>query len=473
MISAVLLIVYGVWSYFLADSNERLLLNPIFLSTALILAMIEYFWRRDRQLPIVDAGTLCAFITLVYIAVPAIFYIKAGLIFGPGSDRRLVVMGTTPADVADFLWFVTAYIAAFSVTYSLLRGPGMPGPRLEIGAAPNAGRALVAIAALAMIYQIGIEHIFNAHLNPEYKELNENNFLENKVVVLPLLVGQITHNVLAIGQIAMLGIIAFVFARKNSLLGLALTAYLLVDAYSTVSKMGARTDFVMLIMAVILCCHRMLKPIGPVLALAVVLAMLAGLLGYGYIRQGTVASISDIWSLSNEFQILMTNGIHISWEKARGAIHDVPWQITYNDFFLMIPQQLLPFSKLDASKWYIEQMGWGKTPKGVMFGVVAQAKLGFGLPEIIIRGAVLAAVLAFVHRQCVKHAKSLTAFIIYLWLCTWIYYTYRASTFYIATYAIYRVIPFVLLFWLFSWMLGPRSHVTTARGIIGDRRVID
>jgi hypothetical protein len=471
MISAVLLIVYGAWSYFLADPDERLLLNPIFLNAAIVLGMIEYFWRRDRQLPIVDVGALCALITLVYIAVPAIFYIKAGLKFGPRSDDRLVMMGTTPADVADFLWFVAAYIAALSVTYSLLRGPGMPGPRLEIGASPNAGWALLAIVALAAIYQIGIEHTLHVHLNPGYEELRQN-ILENKVVVLPLFVGQITHNVIAIGQIAMLGVIAFVFARKTRPLGLALTAYLLVDAYSTVSKMGPRTYFVMLIIAVILSCHRMLKPVGPVLALAIVIALLGGLLGYGYIRQGTVASLSDIWSSSNEFQILMTNGINMSWEIARGAIRDVPWQITYNDFVMMIPQQLLPFRKLDISEWYVQQI-FEKRTSGMMFGVVAQSKLGFGLPEIIIRGAVLGAVLAFIHRQCVKRANSLTAFIIYLWLCASIYYTYRASTFYIATWAVYRVIPFVLLFRLFSWMFRPRQDTAAASDIAGGHRVMD
>ena len=461
MISSILLIVYGVWSYFFAGPDERLVLNPVLLSAAIVLGMIEYFWRRDRQLPIVDAGTLCALITLVYIAVPAIFYIKAGLKFGPLSDGRLVMMGTTPADVADFLWFVTAYISALCVTYSLLRGPGMPGPRPEIGASTGDGWALLAILVLATIYQIGIEHTFHVHLNPGYKELRQN-ILENKIVVLPRFVAQITHNVLAIGQIAMLGVIAFVFARKNRLLGLVLTAYLLVDAYSTIAAMGARTYFVMLVIAVILSCHRMLKPIGPIPATAMAIVLLSGLLGYGYVRQSAVGDVSDIWSTSNEFQILMTNGINMPWLIARGAMRDVPWQITYNDFIMMIPQQLLPFPKFDIAEWYVEQMGWGKTPSGVMFGVVAQSKLGFGLPEMIIRGAVLGAVLAFIHRQCVKHANSLTSFIFYLWLCTSIYYTYRATTFYIATWAVYRLIPFVLLFWLFSWMFRPKPDAATA-----------
>ena len=79
MISApILLVAYGVWAYLFSNSDERLLLNPIFLSAAILLAMVEYFWRRDWHLPIVDVGVLCAFITLVYIAVPTIFYIKSG-----------------------------------------------------------------------------------------------------------------------------------------------------------------------------------------------------------------------------------------------------------------------------------------------------------------------------------------------------------------------------------------------------------
>ena len=459
VISAVLLVAYGAWSCFLASPDERLLFNPVLLSAAIVLAMIEYFWRRDRQLPIVDVGTLCVMITVIYIALPAIFYMKAGMKFTGRSDARLTIMGTTTAEVVDFLWFVTAYIAALATTYSLLRGRGMPGPRLAIDAGANAGWALLAIVVLAGIYQAAIEHHFGVNLNAGYQEILAN-MRANKVVVLPLLLGQITHNVLAIGRIGMLGIIAFVFARKSRPLALALTAWILIETWSTVSTMGARTNFAILIMAVVLSCHRLLRPIGPVAAAVSSVALLAGLLGYGVIRQGT--SISDIWVAPNEFQVLMANGINVSWEKARGTIHDVPWQIIYNDFILMIPQQLLPFPKLDITEWYVQQLGWEKMASGLMFGVVAQSKLGFGLPEIIVRGAVLGAILALIHRQCVKHASSLTSFIIYLWLCTSIYYTYRASTFYIATWAVYRVIPFVLLFWLFSRTFRSRADVAPA-----------
>jgi len=480
MISAPILITaYGVWAFAFSGPDQRLLLNPVFLSAAVVIAMIEHFWRRDHQLPIADVGTLCALITLVYVAVPTIFYIKAGLTFTQLSDRRLVLMGTTPADVADFLWWAAAYIVALVTSYSLLRGPGMPGPQLEINTGPNAGWALVAIVALTKVYQIAIGQSFGLNLDPS------NWYLQMELDQLPRLVGQITHNVLAIGLIATLGVIAYVFARRSLLLGVVLAAWLLLVSLPTLLTIdpinaqtyfpiGSRTYATMLILGIILSRHRISKPIGAVLASTTAIALLVVLIGYGIVRTPRVADFSDIWVVSNEFQVLMANGINVAWEKARGNFHDIPWQITYNDLVLMIPQQLLPFAKLDTSRWYLQQIGnLGENMSPSMFGVVAQSRLGFGLPEIIIRGAVLGAVLAFIHRQCVKHADSLTSFIIYLWLCTSIYYTYRASTFYIATWAIYRVVPFVLLFWLFRSMFRPRQDIAPAPDVIGGRRAID
>ena len=128
MISApILLVAYGVWAYLFSNSDKRLLLNPIFLSAAILLAMVEYFCGGTGTCLIVDVGVLCAFITLVYIAVPTIFYIKSGYHWSTLSDPRLLEMNATPGNVADLLWFVTAYLTTFCAAYTLLRGAGMPG----------------------------------------------------------------------------------------------------------------------------------------------------------------------------------------------------------------------------------------------------------------------------------------------------------------------------------------------------------
>ena len=62
------------------------LLTPIFVSTVILLTMIGYFWRRDRQLPILDVGVLCAFITLIYATMPTLFFIKSGYHWTSLSD---------------------------------------------------------------------------------------------------------------------------------------------------------------------------------------------------------------------------------------------------------------------------------------------------------------------------------------------------------------------------------------------------
>ncbi|OIQ71590.1 hypothetical protein GALL_467900 [mine drainage metagenome] len=463
MISApILLVAYGVWAYLFSNSDERLLLNPIFLSFAILLAMVEYFWRRDRHLPIVDVGVLCAVITLIYMAVPTIFYIKSGYHWSSLSDPRFLQMGTTPNDVAGVGWYVTAYLAAFCATYFLLRGDGMPGPDTKIEITSSLGKALLAIFAFAAIYKIGVESYFGINLNPSNRELQANY----GVAHLPLIWAQLTHNVLGIGRIAMLGIIAFVFARKDFRFGLALAAWLILEGYVTLSNMGSRTNFVSLIFAAILAWHRLIRPIGPIFSIGGAVLFLGGVLGLGYFRDfgDDLHGVQDIWSAGTEFQIILANGLHVAWAHAHGLITQVPWQITFNDIILAIPQQLLPFQKLDMEHWYIRETGLDTHGLGLMFGVVAQSELGFGLPEIIVRGAVLGAVLALIHRQCVKHATNLTVFILYLWLCTSIYYTYRASTFYIATWAIYRVIPFVLLFQFLSWLLRPRTGADIVAG---------
>ena len=111
---------------------------------------------------------------------------------------------------------------------------------------------------------------------------------------------------------------------------------------------------------------------------------------------------AEIWSAPTEFQIVLGNGLHVAWARAHDFFEEIPWQVTFNELLLPIPQQALPFPKLDAGEWYIQQLGFQN--HGLMFGVVAQSDLGFGLPEMIVRGAVLGAILAFIHRFCVRNA---------------------------------------------------------------------
>jgi hypothetical protein len=442
-----ILVTFLICWLFALGADERLVLTPIACLVAILAFMIEQFWRRDRQLPVVDLGVLCVLITSVYIAVPSVFFVKSGFAWSDLSDSRLVQMRSTPEDVATVSWWVVAYLAALCSIYYWIRGAGMPGPAIAIKASNSEGLAILLIFVGCAIYQFVVERYFDVDLNPS----NEALIATYGVQQLPLFLAQITNNVLGIERIAKLALIVFAISRKNWNFAALLVLWLCFEFYSALSVQGARTYFIVLVLAVILTTHRAIRPIGPIMGCFVATSIPAVLLTWGYFRDGTSA---DVWSAINEFQVLLANALHVSWAYDRGIIEDVPWALTLSDFFMLIPQQLLPFTKIDPSNWYIDQIGASDQGVGLMFGVVAQAKLGFGIIEIVARGGVLGLVLALIHRQCVKNASSLTAFIIYVWLCTSVYYTYRATTFYIATWALYRVLPFVVLFWLLRRFVG-------------------
>jgi hypothetical protein len=357
-------------------------------------------------------------------------------------------MSAGPEEVAGLLWQATAYMLALSVSYSLFRGAGMPGPNVKVESADDVGWSLMLILGFCIIYRTWFQQTFGMSLETSNAEIAAGHWMEG----VPLLVAQITHNVMGIFRITMLGIVVFVFARRDWRFAFALTGWLAIDGYLTIINAGARTYYATLLVVAVLCWHRLVRPIGPITAALVAVVMLAGLMGYGYWREFSSHGIdADIWSAPTEFQIVMGTSLHVAWARAHDLFGEIPWQVTFNELLLPIPQQALPFLKLGASEWYIQQLGF--TNQGLMFGVVAQSDLGFGLPEMIVRGAVLGAILAFIHRFCVRNADNTATLIAYLWLCLSIYYTYRAGSFYIVTWAIYRLAPFLFVLGLLRRLL--------------------
>jgi hypothetical protein len=127
--------------------------------------------------------------------------------------------------------------------------------------------------------------------------------------------------------------------------------------------------------------------------------------------------------------------------------------VQLNDL-LLIPQQLSPIEKLDPSDWYLRISGKDLSGVGLMFGALSQAAIGGGITELIIRAAALALVLGLLHRWYVRHASSLLWTVFYIWLCTIIYYSYRATTFYWDIFILYRFIPFAVSVKLISLIAG-------------------
>jgi hypothetical protein len=171
-------------------------------------------------------------------------------------------------------------------------------------------------------------------------------------------------------------------------------------------------------------------------------------LAYGFARDLASARYLAIqgsyWSAQNEFQTLMGTAYDIQMRAATGVLQPIPWQLHAADLLRLIPSQLLPFPKVEPSDWYLGHFGAASRGTGLMFGVVAQAIVGFGLIELIGRGVLLGVLLGLLRRAYLLRADSFWWSVFYACVCVWSYYTFRASTFYFVYFVLYHFVPVVL-----------------------------
>ena len=144
--------------------------------------------------------------------------------------------------------------------------------------------------------------------------------------------------------------------------------------------------------------------------------------------------------VSNEFQGLFVTAFDLHKMEEAGTLR-VPWQIYASEAYMFIPSQLLPFEKIEPGTWYIDVIGQAGQGVGYMFGVLSQTVLGLGWIELVLRGVALAVCLALLHRWYVRRTASLWSTVLYLFVSVMTYYTFRATTFWIVYFILYRFVP--------------------------------
>lgn len=431
----------GAWAILvLTGSDVELVIMPVLavLWGFGTFALILYF--HDDQTPIFHAGFFAAGTALVYIALPPVFFAISGFEWSQTSDHRLILLRSGPEDVSNYAWRGTLYLSGFCATYVLMvRSLAKPRRTSLIRVVELDAAVCALIIAACFFYQTAVGLAFGVSISDKDAAFPADGINPN----LPLLVAQVTHNIMAVQRIAKLAlIVALVGLWKHNWAKFALIIFLLVELMSTLALFGPRTYFATLLLATLLSFHKMVRPVSiPVLGVCVVL-FLGFLLAYGNIRNYADRPVD--FSTANEFQILMGTALHVRDMVESGL--KVPPQVIWSELLMLIPQQLLPIEKIDPSIWYLIESGFSERGSGYMFGVQSQAEVGWGNPELVLRGVLLAVALGFLHRQYPKHSESFLPTISYVWLLTAIYYSYRAATFYWGTFIVFRLLVFVGIF---------------------------
>jgi hypothetical protein len=431
------------------DATARPLAVPLLATANLFLLYVVVLRNRDGELPVCELGSVCVLITALYGSVPVLGYWLGGLQWSHFSDFRLSGSAMTPAEVAGVAWRYVVYLASFIVAYLVWRGrrASRPTSLPAVDDATESAAVLAIVGFSTFFLLVFVRYGTSESLAYASRALGVPTWGQ-----LPPLVYFAARAGVAMLLVAKLVLLVMLFQRwAQPRYRVAVLAWLALEIVHAVSLMGVRRDVAMLLMAAVLLYHRLVRPLLVWQAAATVTALLAGLLVFGFVRQGWGVRVP--WSANNEFQVLFAN----AWDLlARRDALDVPWQVYLSDLLRLIPRDVhgrLPFDVLDPSLWYLRVIDIRDPRVGVMFGVVAQSVIGWDWVELVLRGAVLGVVCAAVHRWYVR-STGFWPTVFYLYLCVWAYYTVRATTFHVVSLVFWRLLPSVLVLVPAAFVLG-------------------
>lgn len=436
------------------------------------------FWvclaRRDRKLPLFELGGFCMVATVVYAAIPLVWYILGGAEFTELSHRRLYLLDPTPEQFAAIGWMYVAYAASLGCAYLLVRDRRATPIQPPLVASQSHVISLVIFFGLFQLLFAAFSVLFGVATNPAYDESLYAS--QEAYTQLPLAARQIFEMAHACAVVVNCALVVILTARwRERFWRLVLFGWIGLTIVEYLISPGSRFLLVGMIVSTLLAYDRFvrrIRPAGVIAGLGLLFAafVVAGLLrgGIGGATMGSTGSelldLADnskvLFTISNEFQISYGSSIELKYLMDHGLLPQPPWQVFASELLLLIPQQLLPFEKVDPVLWYVNVT---HDPDFFTYGVVAQSVLGLGWFELVLRGLMIGALFALIYNWWARAPQNLWRNVFTIWLVVVCYYTVRNTSFYLMTLIVMRFLPIVLLVQFLAWLLRALSGTVVQR----------
>jgi hypothetical protein len=397
-------------------------------------------WDRRRGGAPFEIGAVYVAVVAVYTLYPLLAFLVNGLRISPTGEGRLAQHQPGAAELGLIGWYHVVHAAAFVVVYLVARGRGAGRalPRLSVSR-PTLITALVLYVTIqGTLYAVTIAYDLTASTYAETYLLSRR---------LPLFLAQATNHLSGIQFVLQLVLLAALFAdyRRYRFL---IAGWLVVQAASTVIRLGTRTELVLLVLAAVLMYHHAVRPIGlvPVAgagALGLVVFNAIGHLRAGGWSAADAGGVHPVFGYSSEFEVIFGNAWDLRRLRLAGEIGELPATFHIADLVSIVPQQLSPFTKVDPSTWYVTTFYPDYAARGgaFVFGTIAQSVLGGGWLDLVARGAALGLMLALVHRRWRRRPAGPWAFVFYIWATVLVYQSYRNMTFSLLNHFVFRFVP--------------------------------
>ncbi len=438
----------GVGAYLVVAGFVATVLYWILFQTALAIAILALFMAYRYEpgqstIEFFDVGTLFISVAFVYTFLPLANYIRLDGIYPNRADGRMVALQPSPDLIARVGWHYILFMAAFAAVYlysqNRFRAP-----------APNPNPPREGFVAW-MILLFGVCQFVMFSLKSHYN-LKGDTYLESYRVYQDVSVGvqQTMGWLTGFSRVLEISILASFFARYQRY-RVVVWVWLTGIAVATVLRLHARTDLMIALASAVFLYHVFVTQVRLVRLAAIGIAVVLAFQALGVLRglEGNVDDLGthEMVNSGSEFESIFGNAVHVTTIRDSGEAVLSPGSWYLSEICMLVPQQLLPFPKVDPSSWYVRTYfpRYAALGGGYAWGVIAQCAAGFGLVEAIVRGALLAYVLLHISRYLRTRWHRLEFVVIYTWLMATIYLSMRNVTFNFVHGALYFVVPWLLV----------------------------
>jgi hypothetical protein len=393
----------------------------------------------DGGLPFFEIGFFFVAIVSLYGVYAMVTAIALDLRFTPLSDVRLWTTQPSAQELAETGWMHVGLVGVFSLAYLAVRRKTPPPARLI--ARPNTSMVVILVGLYICI------KLFFFFLITVYGlrfDTYQDEYLAYRAV--PLIFAQLANHLGGMTNTIQLLLLFSLFTsyRKNKPI---IMLWIGVATVMTFLKLGSRTELFLLLLSAVIVYHRLIKPLSGRTVLLLAIVALGGFVVLGLLRIINGGGSAGLGS-ATEFDTLFANAFDLLRRKKTEGILDPPKTLYYNDFLALIPQQFIPFiKKADNATWYLRTYypDMYDAGAGYAFGLISEAIIGRGWPDLIARSALLGAAYGGLHRWFVFRKQTVWTFAMYTWVTAIAYQSYRASTFAPMIYLWFRFLPIYVL----------------------------
>ena len=452
----------------ISPSNQWLkLLAPLIALLGILMLFLWRLLREDGRAPIADIGSFYVLAIFAYGAIPLLFHLLSGMQLTVLSHSRLLLLDPPPIEYALVGWLHVLFMATFVLTYISIR---KANPFLEIKALSITKNTLKILLLMWLIFE-GYFLYLKVFVGINFSAAYDNSLYESAASYAQLSTTQQQFVAHPMGMLSAIkiGLIIWLTSKwKSRTHRWTLIAVLIYILWGYLLAPGGRFAIISIFLAVILTYHHLVQAIsfrkmifyGLLFVFTFFVAnMYRGqdtgnsYLAFDAIKEASGGG-SGLFSFANEFQISYGSIIELKHNIQNSVLGIIPWQVYFHDVFLLVPNQLLPFEKIDPVLWYVRVT---INSDYFNYGVIARSIIGFGWVEVIFYGLIMGSIMATIHNWCMQHYGSFWHTFLYIWIAIVVYQSFRNVAMHVAPLFLFQWLPVYFLATFMVWVLPKRS----------------